>query len=469
MNITPVSLRIVIKGKAYESVTLSTRLGEDINNPPYGSADLEMELPNTAPFKSGDFITITGTDSCAYFGIIRSLSQSIRVLPNGIKVTRISLSSSSWAYLLMRGEFKQTLNRDIGDIAKVDKSAIFKVADYKEGILKVLREELEEQSEPAVVLEKFIRELAHYKLQDGTSRLSDYIGVFDGSNLKNDTPYLFDEPRSVVKGVLLTQYKGAYSNNMSHWNIIRQLFHVFPHLIELFCFTHPAGEDNILGGVKLGVMFRYKPLNPTRAYQYALMQEYFEGNTHTVPTINKNTVVEHKYSFNEEDHINLVFIENPFASSEGHTVNMFRKNTAPILDAEDINKRGLRSFSATSPFVASRGTSPKVKADNALLHNALAQRTFLTIGLGGNFCRGTITQVAGTPLIAGQWASFDGFTFYITRVSKSYVKSPEGVLATNYVYTFERGSFENEVVSFTEPNFPEETDARPINKKKKQT
>ena len=179
MNIKPVDIQVKIDGKEYTNQVKSVSVEEDINTPPYGRANLVLEQEENT-FTTGEFITILISDGTTYFGIIRSISQSIRTLPNGIRVTEISISSVSWAYLLMRGEFKQTLNRDVGDISKVDKSAIFQVSDYSEGILKVLREELEKQSNPITVLESLIRELAHYKLPSG-EKLGSVISFFDGA------------------------------------------------------------------------------------------------------------------------------------------------------------------------------------------------------------------------------------------------------------------------------------------------
>jgi hypothetical protein len=456
MNIKPIELRVDINGTEYKSQVKSVRIEDTIRSAPYGSASIEMEAENTFNFETGQFVTIIGDEGTVFFGLIRALSQSQHTLSNGIRITHITISCVSWAYLLMRGEFKQAVT----NLPDVDKSAVFKISDYNSGILKVLREELEKQSRPAVVLEKFIRELAHYKY--GRNRLGDLISVFDGNILSEDTPYE-DGPENVINGVLLTQYQGAYANNMSHWAIINQLFNVLPQFFELFCFTRLLD-----GAPQLSIMFRYKPVNPTRDYEYALFQEFFPQKRGTfVPTLDRKQVTELRYSFDEEDHINLVFVENPFADANGHQRNFFRKNTVPIYNAEDINHRGLRSFSVTSPFVFAKGKTDLIKQKNLRLHNALAQRIYLTIGEGSKFCRGSITQEGGTPLVAGQWVRSDSFTFYIYRVTKSFRMSEEGVMSATYVYDFERGNFDNEVASFVEPDIQEENTERPKNGGKK--
>ena len=472
MNVSQVSLSIKINEVEYQSKAKAVSIEEDIRNAPYGSASIELEL-ETPEFVTGDFVRILGSDDSAFFGIIRSITQTKKVLPNGIKITHISLFCLSWAYLLLRGEFKQTLNRDLGDIQKVDESAIFEVGDYNSGILSVLREELEKQSNPAKVLGDFILQLCHYKLPNG-SRLGDFIKVYNGNDFSGAIPYE-NVPRDEIKGVLLTQFKGAYVNNMSHWAIVNQLFNTLPSLFELFCITTKAEFFQYdMDGVQLSIIFRYKPLNPLvfDYSQYKIFTEFFGGDQPTqIPILDENEITEFRFSFDEEDHVNMVFIENPFTNADAHNANMFRNNNLPILDVDDINKRGLRSFSATTPFVSAKGTTSEIKRQNLQIHNALAQRAFLTFGLGSRFCRGTITHtpVSTPPLKVGQWVQIKEGTFYIIGVRKSYTISPEGILRVSYLYTFERGSFENEIAEFDEPNFPEEDNStkRPFNTKLK--
>ncbi len=457
MNIKPVELSVDINGAEYKSQVKSVRIEDTIRSAPYGSASIEMEAENTFNFETGQFVTIIGSEGTVFFGLIRALSQSQHTLPNGVRITQISIACVSWAYLLMRGEFKQAVT----NLPDVDKSAVFKISDYNSGILKVLREELEEQSRPAVVMEKFIRQLAHYKYKD--TRLGDLISIFDGNLLSEDTPYR-DGPENVINGVLLTQYQGAYASNMSHWAIINQLFNVLPQFFELFCFT-----TLLDGKPRLNIMFRYKPVNPTTRYGSALFEEFFpQQRVRKLPKLDRKQVTELRYSFDEEDHINLVFVENPFADANGHQRNFFRKNTIPVYDGEDINQRGLRSFSVTSPFVFAKGKTDGIKQKNLRLHNALAHRIFFTIGQGSKFCRGSITQEGGTPLVAGQWLQMgDSFTCYVHRVTKSFRMSEEGVMSATYVYDFERGNFDNRVVSFKDAEVQEETTERSKNMEKK--
>ena len=469
MNTRQVSLKIEINGADYGSKVKSVSLDEDLRNAPYGSASLELEL-ETPEFKTGDFVEVVGDDDSAFFGIIRTISQTQKTLPNGVRVTHISVYCLSWAYLLVRGEFKQTLNKEQGQVQNVDDSAVFEVSNYEAGILKVLREELERQSNPADVLASFISQLCHYKPPNG-ARLGDFITVYNGSNFDGDIPFE-DVPRDEIKGVMLTQFKGAYANNMSHWAIVNQLFYTFPSLFELFCLTTKSKPDLAdIGDVQLSIIFRYKPLNPTSEYHYKVFNEFFSGEKRSIQTLDKSEITEFRYIFDEEDHVNLVFIENPFANADGHNSNMFRNNTLPILNATDINRRGLRSFSATTPFVSAKGTTSEVKRRNLRIHNALAQRAFLTFGLGSTFCRGSIVHVpvSNPALRMGQWVEIDGGTFYITGTRKTYMRTAEGILSVAYTYSFERGSFDNDFADFIEPDYPEEdtTQNRPNNQRKK--
>ncbi len=460
MILQPVELSVDINGQEYKSQVKSVRIEDTIRSAPYGSASIEMEAENTFNFETGQFVTIIGSEGTVFFGLIRALSQSQHTLPNGVRITQISISCVSWAYLLMRGEFKQAVT----NLPDVDKSAVFKISDYNSGILKVLREELEEQSRPAEVLAKFIEQLAHYKYKG--DRLGDLIVVFDGdgfSMFDDSFPYS-EAPENVIHGVLLTQYQGAYVSNMSHWAIINQLFNVLPQFFELFCFT--TLQD---GDPQLNIMFRYKPVNPTTRYGSALFEEFFpQKDVRKLPKLDRKQVTEFRYSFDEEDHINLVFVENPFADANGHQRNFFRKNTVPVYDGEDINRRGLRSFSVTSPFVFARGKTKEIQQKNLRLHNALAHRIFFTIGQGSKFCRGSITQEGGTPLVAGQWIQMgDSFTCYVHRVTKSFRMSEEGVMSATYVYDFERGNFDNLVVKFKDSEAQEEATERPKNEETK--
>lgn len=479
----------------------SIQIKESIRSTPHGTARIRAEYKHEENvFKAGEFIKIEtdeeGGMKGRFFGVIRTVSHSIKYNNKGILQSIFSLNCVSWDYLLTVAEYKQTLSRDVGRVSEVDEGAIAKVADFNSGILSALRENLSlKDDNPLNMIESFLDKLAYYGYKDYA--LGHFIFYYDGG--KSIFNYYGGETADQIKGVILTQFKGAYANNITHWDIVNQLFNTFPQLFELFCFSIPLSaterktplEKEV--GVRPAIMYRYKPCNPyfppTELRKYAKQKdilfdesqyrsEEFFGAWNDTPTgrvfeIDKGVVTELNYSFDDSNHVNLVFIENPFANGDGHKRNMFRNRTAPILDPDDINKRGLRSFSATTPFVPMRGTSEAIKTKNLLAPNALAERVFHTYGLGANFCTGSFTvQVlngsTNTYIKAGNWVNIEGFTCYVTDVSRIYDMGVDGIHRISYIYSYIRGSFENEIAFYKKSDITEENPSsdRPTNKKK---
>jgi len=471
-------IRILDSDYTFSGVVRSLIISENLNVLPFGSCTLEIEYKHEdlKHFVVGNYITIKVSDGSSFFGVLTEVSHTIQRDIHGVPLNTASLKCQPWGYMFQKGEFKQTLNREIGKLKNTSTSAIFKVSDYNEGILKVLREQLSLKDDPAEVLQQFINTLGHYLLPKNLGKLGQYIKVYDGSNLSDLDLYADGDTADIIQGMLLTQYQGAYVNNMSHWKIISQLFNTFSRLFELFCFTtttdDPQNRFEEVTGLRLGIMYRYKPYNPkfppTKAglskYTKNVASKYFFEDHFKVQSDAKRfrnlfpeNITQFNYRFDESDHVNLVFIENPFANSDGHKHNMFRNNTIPVFDADDINKKGLRSFSTVTPFVPSK-SSPQKKLT---IQNALAERAYITFAKGSEFCTGRLTLVPvenDLPLPVGQWFSILDYDFYAycTEVQKIYRMTPQGVLRIEYIYNYERGSFGDLIAFFEHGEISEE-------------
>jgi hypothetical protein len=151
---------------------------------------------------------------------------------------------------------------------------------------------------------------------------------------------------------------------------------------------------------------------------------------------------------------------------------MFRNNTIPVFDADDINKKGLRSFSTVTPFVTSKSNPQK----KLTIQNALAERAYITFAKGSEFCTGSITVVPtniALPLPVGQWFfMIEGpyeFYAYCTEVQKIYRMTPQGVLRIEYIYSYERGSFGDLIAFFEHGEISEENQSTQRRKNTKKT
>lgn len=448
--------------------------------------------------RTGGWVSILQNDRLVFFGNIDSFSSSLSFAGDLITQS-VQVSCVSWVNNLMHSEIRQTSQKKEGLLSQVSPSAIIKSNDLKEGFLKVLVKNLNlggEGNEPAQMLEDMIKALAHHKLPRGlvggkiNERLGDYIEVMDGtpSSLISTQYFNYSSQADQIKGNILAKYQSFTSNGISHWELIEQIFQGLPSIIELFAFTQPLQSEpknaleRSLGG-KLCVMYRYKPCNPTypptanglnrllkrrtgiASKSATTNSELFFGEFKETNyfEIDVKTVIDFSFSYSEGEHINCVFIEAPYVNGDAHNSNIFRANASPIMNIGDVNRHGLKIFSTTTPFFANSSDTPAIKSFNQNSSNALAERIYHSMGMGHEFCTGSITvNVPYTEefssLNAGLWIKMKlgylteetEFTAYLESVNTS-IQNNGDTLTKEITYSFSRGSFGNNVVLF-EPN-----------------
>lgn len=490
-------------------------------NAPYETASftLEMSLPemlrglhgtpinvfyqNTGTLvsrfvRTGGWISIRQNERLVFFGNIESFSSALS-FSGEIPVQSIQVSCLSWLNNLVESEIRQTSQTKEGKLSEISPSAIIKSNEFKEGFLKALQKNINLAgggNEPSDMLKDLIKALAHHKLPKSLSggsintRLGDLVEVYDGTpvSLENTQYYPFSSPSDKVRGNLLAKYQSFTSTGMSHWELINQIFFGFPTLLELFPFIIPLSAsdkpknalESALNG-RLGVMYRYKPVNPTYPPTQAGLskllkrrtgytkkglktqsEEFFDTFREDVSyfELEVKTITNFSYTYTEQEHLNCVFVEAPFVNGDAHNSNLFRSNASPVMNIGDVNRHGLKILSSTNPFTSNSEDKADIKQFNQISSNALAERAFHSIAMGHEFCSGSVqTSIPYTEEFispsAGMWIKLKlggigeetEFTAYVESVDTSIFNQGD-ILVKEITYSFSRGSFGNNVISF---------------------
>ena len=435
-----------------------------------------------------------------FFGQVSRVDHSLQYLTNGAPLRVVNISADNFYTGYLRNQIKQTMSKD-DSIRELEPSAVFKAADYSQGFLKAIKDSFKGEL-PAKILAQVVRSLGGHKLPASLVSLANmplgiFIKVCDGSFDEMNKYGLKGADADVIKGKIMTLFQGAFSNNMTHHEVITQMFNAAPQLFEYFPLFVPLNSRELtqvsklrvfkrLGGVPV-IIYRYKPVYPyapptlegikrlTR-FKYGI-----EGNAQSktdcekffgempVSEIGKGQSYEINHRFitalshevNEDQRINFTFVEGAFSNAQGHSLNYFRTYASPALNKTDINRHGLRSFSMHTPFVSLDSDPEAVKNFNQQAPNALAERLFHNLALGHTFSSGNFTvqhDEAATHLInaraslacvpVGSWASFKldisetdkvTFTCYIEAVSTTITADASGIITSSSIYRFTRG------------------------------
>lgn len=465
--------------------------------------------PNTLVsrfIRTGGWISIRQNERLVFFGNIDSISSSLS-FSGEIPVQSVQVSALSWVNNLIESEIRQTSQTKEGKLSEISPSAIIKSNEFKEGFLKALQKNINLAgggNEPSDMLKDMIKSLSHHKLPKSLSggsintRLGDLIEVYDGTpvSLANTGYSAFSSPSDKVRGNLLAKYQSFTSTGISHWELISQIFFGFPTLLELFPFTTPLSAsdkprnalESALNG-RLGVMYRYKPVNPTYPPTQAGLSKVIKRRTGITKKglktqseeffdkfkecsyfeLEIKTITNFTFTYTEQEHLNCVFIEAPFVNGDAHNSNLFRSNASPVMNIGDVNRHGLKIFSSNNPFTSNKEDKADIKKFNQISSNALAERSFHSIAMGHEFCSGSIqTSIPYTEEFlsphAGLWVKLrlggigeeTEFTAYIESVDTSIYNQGD-ILVKEINYSFSRGSFGNHVVFFEPLQFNIET------------
>jgi len=470
--------------------------------------------------KMGDFILIEETSlgkRPAFLGVITALTTQVAIDDDGMRVQRVELSCANFMYLYTMSQLRLT---PVGDklsgapllsdlLATIDTAAVAQYADYRTGFLQAVLAGIQSSSgvlPTATFLQKVVSALGHYKLPAllGGGRLGDNIVVLDGSN--DDPVHGFEQATptfpalnrlgsgnsaDVIKGTPLSKYKAGLLSNITHAEIINSIFFSLPAITELFPIVLPARtvpktDIERVSGVMLALIYRFKPCTPENgptlnAHLRALARKgigdttearalYPKAPTYSEayfgPTISDSHYIKLSTSdvhtldltLQDADHYNAVFIEQPWGRGDSHNGNLIRASAPLVCDVRDVNRYGLRCFSAVHPFISTATSTPKQRLDWELAGRAVPERVFHSLAMNNEFFTGQLSTFTSIPTLrAGVWLQVspaissvrpplpleesESFICYVTAISTEVSVDDEGIARQRHIIEFARGSY----------------------------
>lgn len=472
--------------------------------------------------KMGDFIHIvessyTGSTP-VFLGVITSLTTQVAIDDQGMRMMRVELNCANFMYLFMMSQLRLT---PVGDnlsgapllsdlLATIDTAAVAQYADYRTGFLQAVLAGIQSTSgvlPTATFLQKVVSALGHYKLPQalGGGRLGDNIVVLDGGTTDPQHSFTQAVPddllranrlgagndADVVRGTPLSKYKAGLLSNITHAEIISSIFMSLPVITELFPVILPARSVpktaiESAAGVMLALVYRFKPCTPENgptlnAHLRALARKgvgdtpeaqalypktptyceaYFGptiSNSHFI-VLTSTEVHTLDLTLQDAEHYNAVFIEQPWGRGDSHNGNLIRATAPLVCDVRDVNRYGLRCFSAVHPFISTATSTPQQRLDWELAGRAVPERVFHSFGMNNEFFSGQLTTFTLNPLLrAGVWLQIspplpatnttypleasESFLCYITGVSTAVEVSDDGIARQMHTIAFVRGSY----------------------------
>jgi|13_taG_2_1085334.scaffolds.fasta_scaffold00118_25 hypothetical protein len=497
----------------------------------YGGADITLELPFADALKllggvvagaqrhllrdntaltlrnlcTGGWVVIKQATAAGdlvgrFFGQVTRVSNRLAYGADGKPLRVVNITADNFYAGFMRNQLKQTMSRD-DNLKEIEPSAVFRAADYRDGFLKAIKDSFKAQA-PAVILNQVIQALGGHKLPASLVRFADmpvstFIFVCDGSFDDMQKYGLKGADVDVIKGKIMSLFQGATSNNVTHHEVIMQMFNALPQLFEYFALfvpmtprelskSHRSGTFKRLGGVPL-IIYRYKPVYPyappsasgfnaltrfkygvdSKVQSKTACESFFgdmppvragDGQSYMIDSTHLTAL---EYGVSEDDRINFTFVEGAFSSAQGHALNYFRNDASPAINKTDINRHGLRAQSMHTPFVSVDSDPDEIKAFNMRAPNALAERLFHNIAMGHTFTAGTFRvehDIAARHLLnaraalhcvpVGNWVTFKLpiseaadplYTCYIEAVTTAVSADVLGIVTSVSTYQFTRG------------------------------
>ena len=446
---------------------------------------------------TGAWLTIKGelhNSDLSFFGCVSAVSV-VKASIDGVERLTVQVQADSFYSPVLRAEIKQTLSKD-ESLADISNSAIMATGDYSEGFLKALIKDfaLASARPPASFLKDVLASIVTVDLPTSLVQgaeeltLGEAIQVCDGSVTSASRYGLAGSDADVIKGKLINSYQGSQTNNINHAGVIEQMFRPLSVIMEYYATFIPISQVSDeykaelakrsarlyklyikIGGVPL-IVYRYAPVYPLApptqeglvfaaaqrkadapafldgSIAVTIAEQFFgemprvaptfeAGQKGQVLTLNSDEymIMSMTYNTTEDDHINYVFMEQVFTNGQAQDHNLARNNVRPTLNKRDINRHGLRSYSAHTPMIAT-GTDDQEKRDfNIKAAEALAERIYHTVGMGHQFCDGSLVLVAVSeqppPIKVGTWirvreqgldvTDFNAlyFTCYVTNIT----------------------------------------------------
>lgn len=210
----------------------------------------------------------------AFLGKVASVNVAMMMNEDGLPIYTVSMAAMSFYQPLFTNEIKQTLSRD-KSISDITSSAIFKAADFSYGFLKALINDFSFKIDaPAAdLLGQVCDALMDYRvpIKEGL-RLKDIVQVVNGSAEDMNKLRLAGSDADVILGKILNSYQGSATNNMTHDNVIRQMFQPLAPIMEIIATCVPYNDKMTLSapaaetlkelGVVPVIIYRYKPVYP---------------------------------------------------------------------------------------------------------------------------------------------------------------------------------------------------------------
>lgn len=340
-----------------------------------------------------------------------------------------------------------------------------------------------------------------------------YIGDWDEQKDGEDTYWLLDKqllgtPYSQTTGagdvivgapIPSNNFKAIFSRTTTMWQMLENMFIGNKDLVELFPVLIPyhkklseqAGQSDPAAsastklrdaiGATPYLVYRLKPLQPdfditekvlNERYQDRLggaakgivsgetnYQKYFitkeEASSDIAGKyidISKQVVISEQLQWSDSDRYNATHMTDPFRNESAADLNLFNIGTSvAVLNPNDINLNGLRTYTSTIPF-----TRAKIKgSDDLIASGAFTERAYFTLGEGHAYAKGTITcQFLSTPdLVPGVWAKIlddrkdeigirSNLVFYIEDVRHEVSVNPgTGAATGRTTLTISRASY----------------------------
>ena len=461
----------------------------------------------------------TPSNTPLFIGFVTGVSTVEGFEADGTPMVEATIECSNWLYPATIAQLKQVpvSSREPQSLpylqslfSKINSSALAPILDSSEGFIQELVMNMRSNTDittPAQFLQGVVRALFNYRLPkgflDSDAILGDNVIVFDGGAYSmgelagqvselalDDEDSLFQRPAygndaDIIKSDMFTKFSGLSANNLTHMELITSIFMGLPSIMELIPVVLPARRVGALTQVEtkykvcLGLIYRYKPCTPVHGPTQAGFNRYLaklgQPPRFVAPTacevfygptlansyykaIQSSDVVSVTRRVNDMEHVNAVFIERPFFIGDVHKVNLIQSSAPLIADSTDINRHGMRCFSAASPFYSTKKGAAAKTQELRGLSLATSERVFHSVAGANGYSSGEI--IITHPYIVtnytdkvrpGMWlvvqdsefpdpTSDDAFTCYVQAVSLR-VFVDFGVVTTSIVISYERGSY----------------------------
>lgn len=468
---------------------LSLRVDESMDTP-YGGAEILISmgfneiqtkikinnfrgLINFTP-PTGYWVYISNDEGAVYFGVVKQVFTEDGYDGLGVRarLTRLVLGSFLSLPMLSQSRFTPISEINPSDapilsdlLSRIHSSAITPLADYSQGFLKALKSsfKLTDNTPNALLLKKALQVLFHYPIPTalGGGTLGENMVVLDGGVRDMASIGEVGNEADVIRDYLVSRLRFFSQSVSTHMEILNSVFNPMPALIELFPFMRklaegvsPLNNFERATGFRIGFIYRYKPCTPKYAPtstgyaeykksigQPALFNRVSKTELFFGATINNTQAYEIEAdkeatsivaSWEEDERVNAVFIENPFMNSDAQNATLIRSGAPLYCDVEDINRYGLRCFTGSNPLYFSK-TSTQTRAQRYRLGiDAIPERVFHNVAMGHEYFRGSLTISHGDlPPLVGRWVYFsvggEVYYAYVRGQSMSFLISEDGV------------------------------------------